>query len=187
MPLPTISGIMRVSLNWQTAHGIAPVNVLHFGAVSGDETDLRDAFEAAWDDGMIGDVQQDWTITTITVTKLDGSSAGVILPTAAHGSLSGGDFINQACAVVSLYTGQRGSRGRGRVYLGPIAESVLVGGRLNSRATISGSWEAFRVAMAAADFPLVVASYVHADAHPVSHINCSVVAGTQRRRNDQIR
>jgi hypothetical protein len=102
-----------------------------------------------------------------------------------------GEYSPQIAAVVTLKTNRRGGSGRGRQYIGPLAEAgtdngMLVGDFPDDLAT---AWQNFRDGLpeAQANHRLCVASYVLAEANVVTSINVSRVAATQRRRQDQLR
>lgn len=186
-PIPTITDVWRVTLNWGIAHGVAPRNVLHFSAPGLTDADIATALDANFTDEMWACVQQDWAFTTVDLLKLDGTSATRTEAVSAQGSLTSGDWIVGAAGVISARTPQRGSRGRGRVYLGPLAESQLTNGLIPNVSTKLAAWEAFRVAMQGDGVPWVVASYVHADSHAVTSVQMDQIPGMVRRRNDQLR
>lgn len=185
-PLPTIADTYRVTLNWNAAHGVEPRNVLHFRKASSDEADLAAALEDHFGDAMWEPVQQDWAFTTVDILKLDGTSATQVFPVPAQGSLTSGDGIVEAACIISLRTAQRGSRGRGRIFLGPLAESKQSQGIYTGGTTVGAVWAAFADNMFLDSWELVVASYVHADAHRVSSIHNDSVIGLQKRRRDQL-
>ncbi len=186
-PLPTIADVYRVTLNWGTAHGITPRNVLHFSAPGLTDADIATAFDANASDDMWKCIQQDWAFTSLDILKLDGTSATTTHAVSAQGSLQSGDWATPVAGVMSLRTPARGSAGRGRVFLGPVAEVQLTSGLLISTAAIGTAWEAFRVGMQAAGTALVVASYVHVTSHPVTNLHMSNIPGVVRRRQDQLR
>lgn len=186
-PLPTIANTFRVTFNWGSAHGVTPRNVIHVRAALLDEQGVADALAASFNDDMWILVQQDYAFSSIDVLKLDGTSATQTIAIAAQGSLTSGDSIPEGSGIVSLRTAQRGARGRGRVYLGPIAESKQAQGVVVSPNTTSTAWETFRDDLEGEGAALVVASYVHADANDVTNIICDPIIGTQRRRLLQLR
>ena len=136
-------------------------------------------------------VQEDYSFDNVDVLKLDGVSAAQNFSVTAQGSLVAGDSIPQSAGVLSFRTTQRGSRGRGRIFLGPIAEDNQAQGIVNNtiRNTVLADWQAFQAALIAASpaCDLVVASYVHADAHLVTTIKADQVVGTIKARVDQLR
>lgn len=186
-PLPVIDDVFRVTFNWGGAHGITPRNVIHVRAPLLDEQGVSTALVSSFNDDMWKCVQQDYAFSSMDILKLDGTSATQTINNAAQGSLTSGDSIPEACGIVSLRTAQRGSRGRGRVFLGPVAESQQAQGVIVSPTTTSIAWEAFRDELVDNDAELVVASYVHADANPVTNIIMEPIIGTQRRRLLQLR
>jgi hypothetical protein len=191
-PLPTISDVFRVQLVWNTNVGITPVNVFHVRTSIGTASDVGDTINADARVNQFAGMSAGHIVQGLNITALDGHSAAVfraLAPTKWHGSTSGSDLIPQSAAVVSFRTTQRGSRGRGRMYVGPIAESAQANGTLDS--TVSGllavAWADFITDMAGDSTPLVVASYLHADAHDVDTFAIDSLVGTQRRRLDQLR
>jgi len=187
MPLPVISDVFRVTLNWGPAHGLSPRNVLHFEAASGDEVALATTLTDNFTDSMWQPVMQDWAFSSLDIIKLDGVSATVTVPIDPQGSLTSGDWIPNEAVIVSLHTGVRGPKGRGRVYLGPIAESVQNGGLYTSVSSLTTAWSDFANAMSTDGKPWVVASYAHAEAHQVTSLHVPGLVGSQRRRLDALR
>lgn len=186
-PLPTITDVFRVTLNWNTAHGIAPRNVLHFFASGATASDIADGFDAHVQSDQFNHVQQDWAFTSIDVLKLDGSSATQTVGVDAVGSLVSGDWIVGTAAVLSLHTAQRGSRGRGRLFLGPLPESRLSNGLIVDPTAIVTAWGTFFSGMSGDGIVPGVASYVHADFHVLTSHRIDLVPGQVRRRNNQQR
>lgn len=190
--LPVINNVFRCTLLWNTNVGITPRNVFHVRASGATQEDVALAVEASAVDHLVAPMSAAWDCPEIAVLKLDGSSAGQIFSLSSGtflGGVTGSDVIPQATAVVSFHTAQRGPRGRGRMYVGPIAESMQAQGVLNTTAhdDMGVAWVDFIENLSNADTPLQVASYVHADAHEVTNVNVDVMIGTQRRRLDQLR
>jgi hypothetical protein len=166
--------------------------VLHFFMLTGDEGDLGGFLVANAVNNMFAGMSQAYDCLLAQILKLDGTSATVpfTIPTGTFkGTASGSDQIAQCCSVVSHHTAQRGPRGRGRTYVGPLVESAQANGVLNS--TVQGqqatAWSNFVAGMASDSAPMVVASYVHADANEVTSLHVDTICGTQRRRIDQLR
>jgi len=94
--------------------------------------------------------------------------------------------IGNMAGVMSFRTTQRGSRGRGRIYMGPIGEGNNENNFLSTtvQAGMVTQWSNFHTAMRAHTPVIdpVVASYVHADAHSITSIRADAKIGTQRRR-----
>jgi len=191
-PLPTINNVFRVVLLWNTNTGITPRNVFHVHANGADEGDVKDTIQSNAVDHMFSPMSGAYDCPQIGVTKLDGSSAQQIFNITSGtflGGHSGSDAIPQACALLSLHTAQRGPRGRGRMYIGPIVEAAQANGVLNTTdgADMDVAWSDFISAMDTDNMPMVVASYVHADFHLLTSINIDSLVATQRRRLDQLR
>jgi hypothetical protein len=185
--LPVISNVFRTVLLWNQAHGLAPRNVLHFRGSPGTGAGLASALDTNFADAMWDLVQQDWAFTAVGITPLDGSTAEAIFPVTAQGSTTNGDWNWQVAAAVSIRTAQRGPRGRGRVYLGPVAESRVSSGIFSTGPATITAWNDFADAMAGDGYDLGVASYVHSDFHPATRIAMDLVPATQRRRADSVR
>lgn len=189
-PLPVIAGVYRVSIQWNEVGGVRPVNVFHVRSSNDDVTEVSDIIKAAMDPDMFLPLAQTYETEFLDVLPLDG-----VTPTYRQslvGVASGatlGDIIPEQAAVLSFRTEQRGPRGRGRLYLGPIGETAADGGHIGGDvvSVTPGAWEDFATAMNADDVALGVASYVHADFHLVNFISVSTNIGTQRRRLLQTR
>jgi hypothetical protein len=189
--------VLRIALQWVDTGsvGIRPVNVFHVHYVTGTASDaaadVATALATSGDD-MFDMLYTGLECSTMSVLPLDGTSATFDQPigTAINGGGAGG-VLPQVCAVVSLHTAQRGSRGRGRVYVGPVGETQISNGIINSGSqnTMLTGWGQFHDDLLASPTgtELAIASYVHTDAHPVTSIRVDSVAGTQRRRQNQLR
>jgi len=192
MPLPVIADVFRVTFNWHPDSGITPRNVIHIGCPSGTEAEVGAAVVAALQDHQFEGLSAAHVLDSVTVLKLDGSTAGLDVAGGGYNSGSGsGDTIPASAIVVSFQTGHRGSRGRGRIYIGPVLEVVNTAGEIGSGTSdeIRTAWEDFQTALEAGSpaCTQVVASYVHADANAVANYRCDTILGTQRRRQDQLR
>jgi hypothetical protein len=77
------------------------------------------------------------------------------------------------------------------MYIGPVAEAYMADGLLDATkvGNMTAQWRLFQTALFTNvnAVSLVVASYVHAQANVVQSISMSLVAATQRRRQDQLR
>ena len=196
--LPVIADTYRVTLKWGAFRGIKPRNVLNIRQPSGSETLVGDSFAAglatmASYSHLFHCLLDGFVCGELDILALDGTTAGIsyLLPTALTGGAGSGECSPATSAVVSLKTGVRGPRGRGRVFAGPVAEARMADGILDStsRTLMAAAWSSFRSGMNGATVPakLVVASYVHADQHQVTGSSVRTVLGTQRRRQDQLR
>lgn len=190
-PLPVIADIARVELEWSNGAGATAVNVFHVEAPGLTEAEIGAVLEAHWDDTMQSEVSGAFEFHEWKITLLDGASPQVAVPNGGHSGGAGGDAIPEQAQVVSLRTGTRGPRGRGRLYLGPVTESSTSFGSLSSSvvATIIAAWITFANAIEADANPvrLVVASYKYATAAPVTNITGGTGAGTQVRRLRRVR
>lgn len=188
--MPVIAGVFRMTLNWTGPNGHA-ANVLHVRNVAGTPGGANTALDTNATAAMWTLVANTAVVTSVECLPLDGVGSTVVMtPTAARWTGQAATEANQAVsALISLRTGLRGSRHRGRLYLPYIAEGVVTTGFVNggSLTTTQTAWNTFRTAMAASSYPLVVASYAHADANDVSQLIAESPLATQRRRQDRLR
>jgi len=193
-PLPVIADTYRVTLDWSGASSVGAKNVFHVYAPGGDVAGVGGAIDGAFDDGnAAGNLWQCVTSTAFfssyEVLPLDGSTGTQIFaPTNAQQGQVSGDYIPQSAGVISFKTAIRGPRGRGRMYLGPVGESVQDNGQMHSTtaASLLAAWAAFIASLDTASCPLTIASYVHRDQHVVTSHRVDQYMGTQRRRQDRI-
>lgn len=195
--LPTIADLYRVTIVWNDVVGVSPRNVLHIHQASGSEAQVAAAFASAYTHAIATDnpwapMGSDYITNFIEVLKLDGSSATQTEPLGLSiGGSGSGQIIPASAAVMSLHTGQRGARGRGRQYVGPTTEGNSINGTIDTALQLQfvSGWEKFQEGLGLASTPasLHVASYVHADSHEVTSFRADRVLGTQRRRQDQLR
>lgn len=194
-PLPVIANVFRVSMPWQGGI-VHPVNVFHVkSATSSTASDVGDAIDEALL-GLTGDpwnsIHEDYTCPTLEIIELDGASATFAknLDHIPQGAATGPEVPN-TCGVVSFHTDQRGSRGRGRMYVGPVGEDIINDGELqpSNAADMLTGWEELitNLPSSTPSLQLVIASYVHADSHQVTSVRVDNILGTQRRRQDQLR
>lgn len=193
-PLPTIPGVFRITLPFVGVEGVNPANVFHFDTELTDLDDIGAAFDTGWQAARAVD-EPLWVMTdtciasTIDILPLDGASAThtYTLGTVIQGN-SSGDFIPEAAAVVSLKTAQRGARGRGRKFIGPLCESRQADGKIPGVDIdhLRDGWTALLSEFSdpVADIRLGIASYVHADFHPVTSFAVDSFTGVLRRRHD---
>jgi hypothetical protein len=195
-PLPVIPDVFRITLRWSMVSGVRPVNVFHVRAPASTAADVandvRTAILAGFSpQNMFRPMASGYTLEEFDVLPLDGTSPVFqknMLPDNIIGG-STGEIIPQAAAVISLKTTIRGARGRGRMYLGPTTEGTDTAGLIDgpiAAATLTG-WGNFIASLSASGSDLVIASYVHSDAHDVLNVRVDSVVGTQRRRADQLR
>lgn len=190
MALPVIPDIFRCTFLWNRFGGVMPRNVLHVRCPSGGIASVASAFVHALALPMFDGMMTGHSFNTVAVLPLDGTSSTtyVTVPT-MHGTISSGDFIAQSCCIISLHTEKRGPAHRGRVYLGPWAESETSNGIVGDAASVQTAWGTFRDAIFSDSdaVHLCVASYKHSTSEDVVDIIARNVAGTQRRRLNQLR
>jgi len=194
-PLPTITNAYRVEMVWSGSGGVVPVNVFHLNTDAASEAEVGANLVTAFEDAESADfaklVQVGQELRGFNVTALDGTSASFFVSVSGiGGSATGQPITNMAC-ILSFRTAQRGPRGRGRLFLGPITEDGWDGGNLTSAdlADMVTAWSniATLLGTSSPSTALAVASYVHEDINNVTGIEAKNVPGTQRRRLDQLR
>jgi len=187
-PLPVIGDTYRVTLNWSQYQGVTPRTVLHILSPSGDEQDVADALGANFTDAMWGFMHSSFTTDTLDIIKLDGSSPTNTYVVSSYGGTTSGDMAPPSAAVVGKHTGQRGPRGRGRSFIGPIVEGGVTNGLIVSPSAYATAWQDFQDALVANSPSMAecVASYVHAVANTVTSYHVRDAAGTLRRRQNQL-
>jgi hypothetical protein len=130
-------------------------------------------------------------VRQIYITPLESPEATVVFDTDGSakwgGSATGSEHVPSACAVVSLKTAFRGRSARGRIFVGPVAESELTNGLLNdaTRAAMVDGWTSFGSALISEDMEHVVASYKNETALTVTSYSIRRPAGTLRLRHDR--
>lgn len=195
MPLPTIADVYRCTVLWDPVAGLSPRNIFHIRTASGDVTAIGAAINDAFDtlsDNMWRGLGSGFEATSLDILPLDGSTATVSVgldPSWVGGA--GGELSPASAVVVSLHSEQRGSRGRGRLFVGPVGETSMENGQVlaATQTEMAEMWGAFIAALpeASPSLELVIASYAHADAHAVTSVRIDTLLGTQRRRQDQLR
>jgi len=185
---PVIANTYKFAQIWTGAPGVDHdvVNTYHFRFSSGTVEDVVNQFRSAFEDEMptmlsVIHSSQQWT--RCDVLKLDGTSATQVFSVDALAGTGGTDTIPQGAVVYTHHTAQRGSRGRGRNYYGPVCEAAQENG-LGFWNTDNARLEqlALQSSMALADVEWVVASYLHSDAHPITSFACSPYLHTMRHR-----
>lgn len=193
-PLPTIANCVRVTLNWNASQGVTPRNVLHIITDSDSGPAIGLALQEAWQGNpdCFQTVQSGLTLQSLSILPLDGTAPTYEYTMLAPFVVGGGDgdIIPQAAAVLSIRTNQRGPRGRGRLFLGPIGENVLEDGLIGAsyRASAISSWEGADDDLAASPIAgsFGVASYAHAEVGGVSSWSMRPASGTIKKRNRQL-
>jgi len=193
MALPVIDGVYRVTWNFQTSRGVTPRIVQHFLCPSNTVDYIGAAIVGATEDNMFNPMPQSFEPLTIDILPLDGVTPTRQFNLDSPGNLCQGaeEMSPASAAIISLRTDQRGPQGRGRSYVGPVAEASMENGQLDvdDAAAMQTAWSAFLTELAGLDpeVLMVVASYTHEEAYPVQDLNFEATLGTQRRRQDQLR
>lgn len=193
-PLPVIANTYRTVLDWGSVGGTNPRNVMHFRDTLGTQT-ASDLFHVA-DDGATSDMWGYLTDSSVCgllhITPLDGVTGTSEFATTAPGwtGPQTGQYMPQVAQVIKLVTGLRGRSNRGRVFLGPVAESVAANGILiagDELAAQHAAWVSFETTLHAAGWEIVVASYKLGTAQSVTAISNEQILATQRRRQSRLR
>jgi hypothetical protein len=187
-PLPVITGVYRVTLNWGTpSPSVHAHNVMHFFAPTLTDATLFTAIDGAVTAAMWDTVVNTASVKSVDTMKLDGSSPTVNHATGSplkwQGQSTGSDYIPQGCCVVSEYTATRGRSHRGRVYLPWVSEGEQTSGNLLDIPAMQTAWTAFLANVAAADAFLHVASYKLGTSSEVTSVVVKDKLKTQRRRS----
>ena len=191
--LPVIANVFRCAFEF-TGGIVNPVTVLHFKCTDTSDvaeiaTAIGAAHIAAASNPWIA-MHSDYTTSGVLITPLDGHTAGTSQPlgTTLGGAQSGDQILNDA-VVLSEHTAQRGSRGRGRVFIGPITEGVQNGGLITGtlQTDTLNHWASWHAELRAGSPSIdpVVASYTHADSHTIVGLRVNTKVGSQRRRLDR--
>jgi len=189
MALPIISSVYRCTLNWVPSSGRPSHNIIHFSNAGNEAAvaaDIDTALGTLAADSHLGwPLPSAWKLTTVDVLALDGTSTTqtFTLTNDQQGG-AGGSAMYQVSGLVGLQTAVRGSRGRGRVYLGPAAEDAQANGILDAtgKGVCQTAWTQFLSASTTAGNLMVVASYEHATAELVTTATVRNYMATQRRR-----
>ena len=193
MPLPVIENCYRLTWNFQTDNGVTPRIVQHYVCPSSNVDYVGAAIVAAQEDNMFNPMPQGFEPDTFDLLPLDGTTPTRVFDCQEFVQMcaSAEECSPASAAIISLRTDQRGPQGRGRSYVGPIAEAEMENGLLKVADinAMQTAWNAFLGTLAGLDpeVLLVVASYVHEEAYPVQNLVFEGVLGTQRRRQSQLR
>jgi hypothetical protein len=196
MPLPVIENVYRCSLKGSWDSGARhTVNVIHVekadpAATTHDVADVIDAaLSDAGSDQMFGSSNSGWSLDDFDLIPLDGSSTGTTRTNETNdwppGNV-GAAPVPQVCTLIKLTTAKRGRSYRGRVYCGPISEGSMADGLVDTtiRDQMTAAWVNFanQLEGGATEVGLVVASYRHHTAEPVTNLAAQSLTATQRRR-----
>jgi hypothetical protein len=192
--LPVIANTYRVTWDWYLSNnpGARAANVLHFHDTSGtgSANALFTALNTNVNNNMFAMQDPQANIYNVDIIPLDGHSpTSSYTFSSARGGSGTGEAIAQAAPLVLLKTATRGPAGRGRIFLPFLEEGAQTDGALDptKRTTAITNWTTFRTAMDTANYPLCVATYVHADWHLVTSLSMRTVSATIRRRVNRLR
>lgn len=195
MALPVIPNVFRVTWNFASYQGVTPRCVQHFLTATADGADLGVAIWEACEDSMFFFMHQNFEPQSLSIIRLDGTSATVEVPRSSHSDAemcaTTGEIIPAAAAVISWRSLVRGPKGRGRTYVGPVSESAIQNGKLigDGITLLPLAWTTFMDNLTAntPNIELTIASYRHEESYLVSSFSMSNTLATQRRRQDQLR
>lgn len=194
-PLPEINDVFRIDIPWATINGVSAVNVFHVQTTLTDvqeiATTIADAFP---DDGSAFAPQHiNQSASTLGVTPLDGVTPRIEVAVSSdglHGTESG-EIIPAAACILSLRTNRRGSRGRGRLFIGPVCEGAWTNGFIveSQRENVLEGWIAADAALLAnsPSITLGVASYKYSTFAQLQSFVVPPPGATQRRRQNQLK
>lgn len=188
MALPVIPNTFRCTLNYAAVNGCSPVNVFHVQSTLGSAAAVAEALWTAEVEGLLLPVPAAFEPTSYTVIELDGSSASFEFPRPVGSETlclaEDEEPIMEGAVVLSLRTGVRGPRGRGRLFIGPIGENIQNEGRIvgDSLTLLAPIWEEYITNLVGEDCVMSVASYAHAEANFIAGVTVQPYMATQRRR-----
>lgn len=186
-PYPVIADIYRVAFELGTSLGPVASNILNLKSTLGSASDLGDELEATipsvnpW-----SYVSSGYDIPSLSITPLDGVSSATAHTCAQIAGTQSGETVPESAACIGIQTGVRGSQARGRIYIGPLTESSINSGQIQS-GTLAGlvtAMDAFVNALGSADPPILVgvASYKHAIWRQLTSFRVDSFQCTQVRR-----
>lgn len=168
MPLPIIAGTVRVSYGGVVSGGARWSNTWHLRHTDlSDPTDAQiDAAEAELRSFYVGSVMPqcavDTTFDSTDATPLNGTSGAIHHGFVVHGSALTTSLPAEVAEVLTLRTGGRGRRARGRIFLPAFAISGTDGSGHLGAATVTdvlADTVTMMAALVAVGWHLVVASY----------------------------
>lgn len=211
-PLPTIAGTVRAAVSGLTSSNQKWVNVHHLQYADGasnpglTEITAMDALLArlytgtAFAGGLAWLTQcaANWTIQQIDYTVLDGNSIGYTIAHAAIGSGGATSLPPECSPVLTLLTGRRGRRYRGRLFMpAPSQTQITASGLLAaaSQTAAQSQYTGMIAALSAIQWKPVVASYGVGSykgsptswtpfATPVTSVRMDLFIDVQRRRKN---
>jgi hypothetical protein len=189
MPLPIITGVYRVAIEWtDPAYIRRAVSVMHFYNPAGTALNVWNDLDAHVSANMWTHANTSTAATSVAITPLDGTTnTSFHTPSGAKwaGAIPGGfDSIPQVCVIVKWLTATRGRSHRGRTYLPFISESQAVNGAFNATNVnvMQTAWSTFLSGIGLAGTTPTVASYKLSTSSLVTSFVVEPQLATQRRR-----
>jgi hypothetical protein len=168
MPLPVIAATYRVSIGGAIAGGGRWSNTWHtYETLTGTPTllqvaDMEAQIRSFYVGGIMPFVASATTLDGSDVTPLDGTSGAIHYAYSVAGSGSGDALPPEVAEVLTLRTGARGRRARGRIFLPALTEAAVGAlGHLTSTMVtdILADAASMMTALAAINWQIGVASY----------------------------
>lgn len=177
-----------VSINAESG-GQAVTNVIGIRKEFSDSSEVANAVLTAWN--VTNGPRSQWQNTTamrdVTAMFLGQADGEVdIVPSSLIGGLTQQKSTNAACALVTFGSGSRSRSTKGRMYFGPLGESMIdADGRTVAavyRTSITTAFTNFKSNLDAAGFEWVVISRKLQSAVGINTIATQSIIATQRRR-----
>lgn len=162
------------------------------GTLAAAQTTWGDAVAALWTGALDSVITADVHVVETTTASIASASGTQISRLSDDVSLSGvaaGEMLPYQCASAVSWRSDLATRaGRGRIYLPPLAASVLDAGRLSAGAvtTIVGAVEDFWGALNTGGLQLVLYSRTAFTTQVVTKADVGNVIDTQRRRRNKL-
>lgn len=198
MPLPTISGVARVTVRGTVDGGTGWQNTWHILgttrnlANAADRAAVHAIFRRIYFGANIGTghhITQEITarssVQDFVYTPLDGISASAVITDIGVGGAGGSSMPAEVAEVLTLRTANRGRSYRGRIYFPAFcAADFDASGLLDASVptNLVTQVDGVNALMIADGSRIVVASYLHSTAEPVTAFTMDTKADVQRRR-----
>jgi len=180
----------QVAIN-ATCSGQEVVNVIGVRNAGGTAAGAAAAVKAAWEAGtttaITAAVPSAYVVGNYRAVDISDPNGDIaVLTSTKTGSAAGQIATMGACALVQWNGGTRSRSSRGRLYLGPLTESVInTDGRTLLPATatmLNSAFGTFISQLGSAGYPPVVLSRKLSEAFPITTAATEAVIATQRRR-----
>lgn len=190
--LPVIEDVFRCAIRSISAGSGYAYNVINVRATTLTQGQVGAALAT-----LVANGDSPWTnamanvasTQDVTVTPLDGVSSAITYPITGGAGANTSESLVASSLIVSLRTGLRGPRNRGRIYIPFTAETIVDGGYVNATplGAIRTGMNAWLTELDTAGMQLVVASYKYGTYHLVESAIVEQLLATQRRRQDRLR